>query len=161
MNKVLTAICCISLAALGYFITHGDSTLNVMTQNTLAAATIPYTNFNGPMPLDLKLDLAKEIENDNVVHDTVKVINTKYVRVPVTKRTTDTIYVANIPEVDVASVKNKGPGDRKEGTPDETVSPKPTVILTIDGKMVYSSENVIQSDGEEVSMSASDGPQKP
>lgn len=157
MNKVLTAICCISLAFLGYCLTNSDGTLDV-NKNTLYAATIPQTNFNGPLPVDLKLDFAKEIKNDDVKYDTVTVTNTKYVRVPVTKRTTDTIYVANIPEIDVASVKNKGPGDRKEETPDEAVSPKPTVILTIDGKMVYSSENVIQSGEGEDFTSASDEP---
>lgn len=157
MNKVLTAICCISLAFLGYCLTTSDGTLDT-PQNVLHAATIPYTNFNGPLPVDLKLDLAKEIKKDDVVHDTITVTNTKYVRVPVTKRTTDTIYVANIPEIDVASVKNKGPGDREEETLDEIVGTKPAIILTINGKMVYSSKNVIQSDGGEVSMSASDGP---
>lgn len=157
MNKVLTAICCVSLAVLGYFLTHSDGTLDVK-QNTLYAATIPYTNYNGPLPIDLKLDLAKETKTDVVVHDTVEVTNTKYVRVPVTKRTTDTIYVANIPDVEIGSVKNKGPGDREEETPDEIVGPKSTVTLTIDGKMVYSSENVIQSGGGKDSMSASDEP---
>lgn len=139
------------MAFIGYSITkYGDSNPSdvLLTQNTLRAATIPSWNYNGQLPLDLQLDLAKRIKPDTIViHDTVTVNNTKYVRVPVPRHTTDTIYVPmdSLPEIEVLSVKNKSPGDRKESTLDETLSSKQSVVLIIDGTEVYSSKTEINS----------------
>lgn len=139
------------MAFIGYSITkYGDSNPSdvLLTQNTLRAATIPSWNYNGQLPLDLQLDLAKRIKPDTIViHDTVTVNNTKYVRVPVPRHTTDTIYVPmdSLPEIEVLSVKNRSPGDRKESTLDETPSSKQSVVLIIDGTEVYSSKTEINS----------------
>jgi hypothetical protein len=139
------------MAFVGYTITeynseHDNSLFNT---NTISAATIPSWNYNGQLPLDLQLDLAKRIKPDTIViHDTVLVNNTKYIRVPVPKRTTDTLYinVAELQEIEVLPVKNRSPGDREERTLDETQSPKQSVILIIDGNQVYSSKTDISSE---------------
>lgn len=151
MRKLTIATCCLSMAFIGYSITkYGDNNPNdvLLTQNTMRAATIPSWNYNGQLPLDLQLDLAKRIKPDTIViHDTVTVNNIKYVRVPVPRHTTDTIYVQmdSLPEIEVLSVKNKSPGDRKESTLDETISSKQSVVLIIDGTKVYSSKTEINS----------------
>lgn len=141
MRKLTTAICSICLAYIGYLITDYSSkhSVDLSTQNALHAATIPSWNYNGQLPLDLQLDAAKKIKPDTIViHDTVTVNNTKYIRVPVPQCTTDTIYVplANLPEIEVLPVKNRSPGSETDNEPDEAQS----VVLIIAGKEVYSSK---------------------
>lgn len=123
------------MATLGYFIAE-ESTLNVpsVKQNTLSAATVYHPNVTAQSLFPQKTEertITDTIYVTNV--DTVTVTNTKYVRVPVLKHTTDTIYAsfANLPEVTVTSVKNKSPGDTESSL---------DVTLTIDGKTVYSSK---------------------
>ena len=147
MNKLLTAIYCISLATVGWLITrNSEGVSNVYTHgNTLQAATIPYSEYSGQLPLDLVLDQAKRIKQDTIfIHDTVTVTNTKYVRIPVPGHATDTIYVplSDLPEVEcVASVKKETLGVREEQTPGEMRAGPHIVILSVDGKVVYTSEN--------------------
>lgn len=154
-------MCCVAMAYAGYFIIHnGGSTLSD-SQNSLHAATIPLKEYSGQLPLDVVLDQAKKIKQDTIViHDTVTVTNTKYVRIPMPGRATDTIYVplSDLPDLEcVASVKNKSSGDREEYTLDEDSMSNRTVILTIDGKIVYSSKTDIHSGGNpKDSMSVSD-----
>ena len=141
MKKLTTAICSICLAYIGYLITDYSSShsVDLHPQNALHAATIPSWNYNGQLPLDLQLDAAKRIKPDTIViHDTVTVNNTKYIRVPVPQCTTDTIYVpmANLPEIEVLPVKNRSPGSETDNEPDEAQS----VVLIIAGKEVYSSK---------------------
>lgn len=140
MKKVMTTLGCIALAFIGYWMTRGESNPTGFKQNTIVAATVPSWNYNGQLPLDIMLDQAKRVISDTViVHDTVKVTNTKRVKVSVPKPVTDTIYVSmdtllgvNV----VGSVKNTKP---------ECDEPEDTkVTLIIDGKTVYSSEADIQ-----------------
>lgn len=153
MKKFFTAICCISLATTGYFITSGADTIGDVSlkQNTLQAATIPNWDSRGQMPLDLLLDQAKRLGTDTVfveIHDTVTVNNVKYVKVPMPEHTTDTIYVpmTDLPEVEVVAVKKSNLEDREEYTSDGTRDgPNPIIVLTVDGKTVYSSGNDIHS----------------
>ena len=166
MKKLLTTICCIAMAVTGYFITEDGRRIgSSLYKNELHAATIPFKNYSGPMPLDMVLDQAKIINQDTIViHDTVTVTNTKYVRIPVPGRATDTIYVplTDLPEVEiVASVKKENPEVREEHTYDEEARTSPSiVILTVDGRIVYSSENVIHSGSNpQDSTSVSDGRQ--
>jgi len=137
------------MASIGYFMTYGSGTASEISQNSLFAATVPHTDYNGQMSLK---DLLKEAEINKtdtiVLHDTVEVKNTKYVKVPAPGHATDTIYVplAELPEVEVVPVKQPSQEDREEYTSDETRDgPKPLVVLTIDGKVVYASENDIHS----------------
>ena len=139
MRKFLTALCCMSAAFLGYKLVDVRVQSNDVPQNALHAATIPSWNYNGPMPLDLELDAAKRLKPDTItIHDTVYVNNTEYVRVPVPRSTTDTIYVplADLPEIEVLPVKNRSPGNDSIDERDESHS----VVLIIDGNQVYSSK---------------------
>lgn len=138
MKKLLTGIFAIGMAFLGYTIVDNvDTSVPFFTKgNTLAAATVPQLDVTTQRAPKITVEEGvKEIfVTDSVlVHDTVTVTNTKYVRVPVTKHTTDTVYIADasLQNVTVDSVKNKSPGDCESQPVD--------VILTIDGKMVYSS----------------------
>ena len=135
MNKLLTAVISTTMALLGYYIIDNVSTSDVsFKQNTLAAATVPKLNVTTPRITIDPVTIETVITDTIVVHDTVAVTNTKYVKVPVTKHTTDTVYVPteNLQNITTESVKNKSPGD--------CISQPVDVELTIDGKMVYSSK---------------------
>jgi hypothetical protein len=159
MRKFTTVMLALLMAVTSYHIAGSDnSSDDLYPQNALHAATVPNWNYNGQLPLDVKLDLAKAIKPDTVViHDTVTVNNTKYVRVPVPRHTTDTIFVplADLPEVECVAVKNRSPGDREENSLDESVA-KTGIVLIVDGNTVYSSKNENHSgrDDENISVSA-------
>ena len=135
----MTAVCCCFMAYMGYTIIN-NSTISddLYSQKSLHAATIPSWNYDGPLPLDLALSKAKDLTKDTIViHDTITVNNTKYIRVPAPKSTTDTIYVPldMLQEIEVVPVKNKSPGEVEDSL-DETHG----VVLIIDGRKVYSSK---------------------
>ena len=117
-----------------------------------ASPTIQYPML-GKLPLDLQLDLEKRQKIDTIIkHDTVVkekiVINKKYVKVPQQKRTTDTLFLPMpIPGPQQGiSVNNNSAGDREEHTPVGLQSPKQrSISLTVDGRVVYSTENDIHS----------------
>lgn len=119
-------------------------------QTALASPTIQYPLL-GKLPLDLQLDLEKRQKTDTVhITDTVTktVTNTKYVKVPQRKHTTDTLYQPMlIPEPPHSVlVNNSIAGDREEYTPVELIGSKSSsVTLTVDGHVVYSTENDIHS----------------
>lgn len=128
------------MAILGYTIVDNVNTSVPFFSkgNTLAAATVPQLGVTTQQTPKITIEegVREVFVTDSVlVHDTVTVTNTKYVRVPVTKHTTDTVYIidASLQDITVDSVKNKSPGDCEEQSVD--------VILTIDGKMVYSSKS--------------------
>lgn len=140
MKKLLTGIFAIGMALLGYTIVDNvDTSVPFFSKgNTLAAATVPQLGVTTQRTPKITVEegVREVFVTDSVlVHDTVTVTNTKYVRVPVTKHTTDTVYIvdASLQDITVDSVKNKSPGDCEEQSVD--------VILTIDGKMVYSSKS--------------------
>lgn len=140
MKKLLTGIFAIGMALLGYtIIDNVDTSVPFFSKgNTLAAATVPQLGVTTQRTPKITVEegVREVFVTDSVlVHDTVTVTNTKYVRVPVTKHTTDTVYIvdASLQDITVDSVKNKSPGDCEEQSVD--------VILTIDGKMVYSSKS--------------------
>lgn len=133
MKKIVTTLWCAALAIAGYFIT-SSAPEDTVSNNAVYAATLPSWNNNGQLPLDLVLDQAKKINKvDTVeVHDTVVVDNTKYVRVPVPGNTTDTLYMPlYVPNhVDGVSVNAVNTDHGK----------KSTVILTVDGQIVYTTD---------------------
>ena len=135
MKKIVTTLWCAALAIAGYFIT-SNAPEDTVSNNAVYAATLPSWNNNGQLPLDLVLDQAKKINKvDTVeVHDTVVVDNTKYVRVPVPGNTTDTLYMPlYVPNhVDGVSVNAVNTEHGK----------KSTVILTVDGKVVYTTDRL-------------------
>lgn len=117
-----------------------------------ASPTIQYPMY-GKLPLDLQLDLEKRQKTDTIIkHDTVIepkiVVKPKYVKVPQRKHTTDTlIEVMPMPgPINSVLVNNNIAGDREEHTPVVLQSPKQrSVSLTVDGQVVYSTENDIHS----------------
>lgn len=135
MKKIVTTLWCVALAVAGYFIT-SQAPEDTVRNNTVYAATLPNWNNNGQMPLDLVLDQAKNINNVDTVeiHDTVVVDNIKYVRVPVPGNTTDTLYMPlYVPNhVDGVSVNAVNTGNDN----------KSTVVLTVDGKVVYTTDGL-------------------
>lgn len=168
MNKVITLLCCGLLAFTGYNITKHYEPSVTRPQNTLAAATIPYS-FVPTQTFQTedfrKTETREEIKTDTVykeIHDTVTVTNTKYKRVLAPART-DTIYISpTLPEIEVASIKNRSPGGREEQPQDEIDETNRSIILTVDGKTVYSSGNDNHSGGNQNdSTSVSDGLKKP
>lgn len=127
------------MATLGYLVIDNLQNTSVVSfkQNTLSAATVPKLNYTTQRKPSISIEpvtIETTITDSIVVHDTVEVTNTKYVRIPVTKHTTDTVYVdtATLQNVTTDSVKNRSPGGCDEQPID--------VTLTIDGNVVYSSK---------------------
>lgn len=119
-------------------------------QTALASPAVQYPLL-GKLPLDLQLDLGKRLKVDTVIHhDTITktVTNIKYVKVPQRKHTTDTLFQPMpipVPQQSVL-VNNNIAGDREEHTPVELIGPKSSnITLTVDGRVVYSTENDIHS----------------
>lgn len=121
-----------------------------------AMAAIPTFYSSGKLPLDLQLDLEKRLEKGKeCIHDTIrdtiqaKCNHSKRVKVLKPKHVTDTLYMPMPFPGPMASmpVYNKSSGDREEYTPGELrIGPKPrSVTLTVDGQVVYKSENDIHS----------------
>lgn len=132
------------MAYTGYMITDYASASPSVQQNALHAATIPSWNYVGQLPRDLQLDMAKELKKDTVViHDTVTVNNTVYVRVPVPEHITDTVYIPvdSLHGAEVASVKNKSPGNSEFEE-----NAKRSIVLIVDGTAVYSSGEAVNSE---------------
>lgn len=136
MKKLFIGILATVMAYTGFHIVDNlDTSVVSFKQNTLAAATAPKLSITTRTPsITIGPATIERIVTDSVfIHDTVAVTNTKYVRVPVTKHTTDTVYISALePEMlTVDSVKNKSPGEEYT---------EPEVILMIDGNTVYSSK---------------------
>lgn len=147
MKKLTTFLCSLAFLLAGIQMSkHTESPPD--SYNTVSAATLK-------LPLDVQLDLNKRL-TDTIrveIHDTVQVTNTKYVRVSSPENTTDTLYLPMVipGHMEGASVNNKMKMGREEQPNDEHVcSPKEhTVYLTVDGEVVYSSENDNHSTVEE------------
>lgn len=136
MKKIVTLLCCGLLACAGYFITRNAASDVSVQSNAMYAATVPNWNLDGQMPLDLVLDRAKINEQlKDTIRDTVLVEGpTKYVEVPAPRSTTDTLYMPlYVPNpMDGVPVNNKNPGSDK----------KSTIVLTVDGTIVYSTDGL-------------------
>lgn len=153
MKRFTTIICCLAFMVSGVMLAI-KSTGERFGSNTVMAATIPL-NYNGPLPLDLQLDLDKRLEKDTViVHDSIYVKCNHKERVKVLKpdRVTDTLYLPMPMPAPMVSmpVNNQFQGNREEKIPDELcIGSKPhSVTLTVDGQVVYKSENDIHSTGD-------------
>lgn len=136
MRTIVTSLWCAALALTGWFITSQNTPhTTVPNNNTVYAATLPSWNNNGQMPLDLVLDQAKVTNKVDTVeiHDTVLVNNTKYIKVSAPENTTDTLYMPlYVPNhVEGVSVNAVNAGHNKS-----------TVVLTVDGKVVYTTDRL-------------------
>ncbi len=132
---------------------------------TMMAATIPQPvlqwNTNGKLPLDLQLDLDKRLSHESCTVDTI--------------RMTDTVYVDKIKWKTRYKLRTNRTEERNMGTHPAAVTPDsmppvpvitrtldreeqpsdsadyskwPAIQLTVDGKIVYQSEDEIHSTGE-------------
>ena len=136
MKKLLTVVLASVMAITGYqIIDNLDTSDAPFKQNTLAAAIPPrdlgLTTRKASISID-PITIETLVTDSVLIHDTVTVINTKYVKVPETKHTTDTIYMPaqELQSMTIDSVKNKSPGNTEDID----------VVLTIDGKTVYSTK---------------------
>lgn len=153
MKRMTTILCCFMFMCAGAFLAL-DKFEVPGYKTALASPAIQYPLL-GKLPLDLQLDLEKRHKadtvfmRDTVYKDTGSVVSTtKYVKVPQRKHTTDTlIEVMPIPgPIHSVLVNNSSAGDREEYTPVVLPSPKRrSVSLTVDGRVVYSTENDIHS----------------
>lgn len=150
MKRFTTIICCLAFMVSGIALAV-KSTGERFGRNTVMAATAPLF-YRGPLPLDLQLDLEKRQSNDTVVvHDSiyVKCNHKERVKVLKPKHVTDTLYLPMFMPEPMASisVSNQFQGNREEKIPDELwIGSKPhNVTLTVDGQVVYKSENDIHS----------------
>lgn len=113
-------------------------------QNALHAATLYDKGISRPtISLTDLVTEAKESKVDTIrIHDTITIAKTKYIRVPAPKNKQDTVYVPinDLPGVECVGMnKIRSPGEAEQHT-DETAKPGSVVVLSIDGKIVYSSE---------------------
>lgn len=114
----------------------------------IASPPATHSQFKQEVPLIALSDQSmstERVKTDTVVlRDTVFKYKPKYVYVQKRKSTTDTLYYPMpIPgKLDNVTVKNKISGDREEQSQVELFSSKRSSIsLTVDGQVVYSTEN--------------------
>lgn len=146
MKKLTTVLCCMMFMVSGIFLAVKD--IPWPGHQTINAQPPPLTwAVNGKLPLDLQLDLEKRqstneapsIRDSVVLRDSVvtKVRwKTRYKTVP---RAEDMVASSINPG---CSMQKDSTLVREEQTKDSIVSPKETLIqLSVDGQIVYSSEN--------------------
>ena len=150
MKKFHTFLCCffMAIAGIGFAIGTSEPSSSYSDYKTLSAA--PVLNW-GPvanLPLDLKLDLEKKYTGNDakelkVVHDTVykdsivykyrtRVVKSTIPRAEA-KRLGDSIPAIN-PDDFIAKEVDVG---REEHPTDTIGPPKESIILTVDGEVVY------------------------
>ena len=122
---------------------------------TLAAATVPQIAYQRPqLPFGLGLNAEGNTQSTvtdtvrEIIRDTVTIVKPKYVKVLKHKHTTDTIreYISIPGEMPSVFVNNQISGVREEQTQvDSQSSKRSEVTLTVDGQVVYSTENDIHS----------------
>ena len=149
MKRFTTIICCLAFMVSGIFM--AVKSTGEHFNNSAAYAAVP-TYYSGTLPLDLRLNAEKRLSKDTVtIHDSVyvKCNHKERVKVLKPKHVTDTLYLPMpIPgPMATVSVCNKSSGDREEYTPVQLrIGSKPrNVILTVDGQIVYKTENDIHS----------------
>ena len=150
MKRMTTILCCFMFMCSGAFLALDK--FEVPGYKTALASPATQYPLLGKLPLDLQLDLEKRQKPDTVyMRDTVlkdtTVTKIKYVKVPQRKRTTtDTVVMPMPGPIHSVLVNNSSAGDREEYTPVVLPSSKRrSVSLTVDGRVVYSTENDIHS----------------
>lgn len=157
MKQVTTILCCLAFAIAGVCLAISENNDVTWKHQTINAATLPASQVS-MLPLDVQLDLGKEVQtNPTVKRDTVYVdrpqilvINKKSSKVSTPKKVTDVAWMMLKPgHISKDTVSNKGTPDREEkaGECDVGSSKETAIQLTVDGKIVYS-KNVNHSTGE-------------
>ena len=163
MKRLTTVILAVAFMIAGVAAAFMD--FNPPGNKTMMAATIPQSqlqwNTNGKLPLDLQLDLDKRLSHESCTVDTI--------------RMTDTVYVDKIKWKTRYKLRTNRTEERNMGTHPAAVTPDsmppvpmitrtldreeqpsdsadyskwPAIQLTVDGKIVYQSEDDIHSTGE-------------
>lgn len=164
MKQLTTALCCIAFMIAGAFLALKD--FKSLKSNTIMAQPPPLAwNTNGVLPLDLQLDLEKKLDLDKklsaespinvrdsvVIRDSIVVKTkwkTRYKTVP--NRTEAREVGTHLAPVTPDSLPNPPTTNstlvREEQTSEDANTTKvPAIQLTVDGQVVYSSENDIHS----------------
>ena len=161
MKNVTTIVCCVALMIAGAITAFWNYT--VPSNKTAVAATIPQLSWapNVRMPLDLQLDLEKRQNHASPIKDSINLIDS--VRI-VTKVRWKTRYRD---EADRTAARDAGthlaavnpdslpkkpaiPGTvvREENATDTVgVSKTPSIQLSVDGEVVYSSNDSHSTEG--------------
>lgn len=163
MKRLTTVILAIAFMIAGVAAAFMD--FNPPGNKTMMAATIPQSplqwNTNGKLPLDLQLDLDKRLSHEACTPEVERVTDTVYVEKIKWKtryksranRTEDreigihpaAVTPDSMPPVPIVTRTL----DREEQPSDSADYSKwPAIQLTVDGKIVYQSEDEIHSTGE-------------
>lgn len=162
MKRLTTIILAVAFMIAGVSAAFMD--YNPPSNKTMMAATIPEPlqwNTNGLMPLDLQLDLDKRLSHEAPTVEPERIIDTVYVDKikwktrykTVAARTTAREVGEHMPAVTPDSMPHVptiiSTLEREEQPNDFEESPNgPSIQLTVDGVIVYQSEDVIHSTEE-------------
>lgn len=162
MKQLTTIILAVAFMIAGVSAAFMD--YNPPSNKTMMAATIPEPlqwNTNGLMPLDLQLDLDKRLSHETPTVEPERIVDTVYVDKikwktrykTVAARTTAREVGEHIPAVTPDSMPHVptiiSTLEREEQPNDFEESPNgPSIQLTVDGVIVYQSEDVIHSTEE-------------
>lgn len=162
MKRLTTIICCVAMMFAAISAAFMD--YNPPSNKTLMAATMPAPlqwNASSLVPLDLQLDLDKRLSRETPTVETVRVVDTVYVDKikwktrykTVSARTAAREVGDHMTAVTPDSLPH-GPTiistlDREEQPKDIVDQPNwPSIQLTVDGVIVYQSEDEIHSTEE-------------
>lgn len=162
MKRLTTIILAVAFMIAGVSAAFMD--YNPPSNKTMMAATIPEPlqwNTNGLMPLDLQLDLDKRLSHETPTVEPERIVDTVYVDKikwktrykTVAARTTAREVGEHMPAVTPDSMPHAptiiSTLEREEQPNDFEESPNgPSIQLTVDGVIVYQSEDVIHSTEE-------------
>lgn len=162
MKRLTTVILAVAFMIAGVSAAFMD--YNPPSNKTMMAATIPEPlqwNTNGLMPLDLQLDLDKRLSHETPTVEPERIVDTVYVDKikwktrykTVAARTTAREVGEHMTAVTPDSMAHAptiiGTLEREEQPNDFEESPNgPSIQLTVDGVIVYQSEDVIHSTEE-------------
>jgi len=162
MKRLTTIILAVAFMIAGVSAAFMD--YNPPSNKTMMAATIPEPlqwNTNGLMPLDLQLDLDKRLSHETPTVEPERIVDTVYVDKikwktrykTVAARTTAREVGEHMPAVTPDSMPHVptiiSTLEREEQPNDFEESPNgPSIQLTVDGVIVYQSEDVIHSTEE-------------
>ena len=162
MKRLTTIILAVAFMIAGVSAAFMD--YNPPSNKTMMAATIPEPlqwNTNGLMPLDLQLDLDKRLSHETPTVEPERIVDTVYVDKikwktrykTVAARTTAREVGEHLPAVTPDSMPHAptiiSTLEREEQPNDFEESPNgPSIQLTVDGVIVYQSEDVIHSTEE-------------
>lgn len=162
MKRLTTIILAVAFMIAGVSAAFMD--YNPPSNKTMMAATIPEPlqwNTNGLMPLDLQLDLDKRLSHETPTVEPERIVDTVYVDKikwktrykTVAARTIAREVGEHIPAVTPDSMPHVptiiSTLEREEQPNDFEESPNgPSIQLTVDGVIVYQSEDVIHSTEE-------------